>query len=109
MNGFKHLKSLKKIMQSFSKPFVFKFKTNLNVYDRVNMPNEFFQSFFSPKISIDIKENDPENQEMSNFSASKVSLRNFLLTIDPKKSRGPDALPPLCYQKTFKEIVNCLN
>ena len=108
MNGFKHLKSFKKIMQSL-KPLAFKTKTNVNVYDRVNMPNEFFQSFFSPKISIDINENDPENPELSTFSASKISLQNILLTIDPKKSRAPDALPPLCYQKTFKEIVNCLN
>ena len=73
------------------------------------MLNEFSQSVFSHKISLIIKEIEPENQEVTNCSVSKNSRQNIFLTLDPSKARGPDGLPPVFYPKTCNKIVNCRN
>ena len=96
---FKHLKNLNKLC-SLPKLLVFKYKTSINVHDKVKMLNEFFQSFFSPKYSFDIKEIEPEISELTNFTIEKISL-----ALGPKKLRVPDGFLPLFYQKTRKEIV----
>ena len=64
---FKHLKSLKKSC-SLTKLLLFKSQTSINVYDKVNMLNEFFPSVFSLKILFEIEEIEPENSELKSFS-----------------------------------------
>ena len=50
-----------------------------------------------------------ENTIMSNFSISKTYLNQIITELGITKSRGPDGLPPIFFQRTAREMTTILH
>ena len=77
--------------------------------EKVNFLNEYFHSVFSPKSSFNLSDMKCENTILSNFSISKTYLNQIITEHDITKSRGPDGLPPIFFQRMAREMTTILH
>ena len=99
---FKHFKSLKK-SETLPKTMIKDDIAVSKAKEKVNFLNEYFHSVFSPKSSFNLSDMKCENTILSNFSISKTQLNQIITELDITKSRGPDGLPPIVFQRTVRE------
>ena len=79
-----------------------------NTDRKVKKMSLFLHSVFAPK-NFNIKDNEREKPLSTNFSISKKNLREILATLDNKKARGPDGLPPIFYPKSSASMADILH
>ena len=104
----KHLKFLNK-SPSLPKIMISCNISSTNLNEQVDMLNEFIQSVFTPKQKFSITDIKSENPILTNFLISKRTVQKIVDQIDVTKSRGPNGLPPVFFQKTSAEISKILN
>ena len=107
---FKHFKSLKK-SETLPKTMIKDDIAVSKAKEKVNSLNEYFHSVFSPKSSFNLKDMKCENTILSNFNIPKTYLNQTIKELDITKSRGPDELPPIFFQRTAREkttILQCV-
>ena len=77
--------------------------------EKANFLNEYFHSLFSPKSSFNLSDMKCKNTILSNFSISKTYLNQIITELDITKSRGPDGLPLIFFQRTAREMTTILH
>ena len=77
--------------------------------EKVSFLNDYFHSVFSPKSSFKLSDMKCENTILSKFSFSKTYLNQIITELDITKSRGPDGLPPIFFQRTAREMTTILH
>ena len=105
---FKHFKSLKK-SEALPKTMIKDDIAVSKAKEKVNFLIEYFHSVFSPKSSFNLSDMKCENTILSNFSISKTYLNQIVTELDITKSRGPDGLPPIFFQRTARELTTFLH
>ena len=105
---FKQFKSLKK-SETLPKTMIKYDIAVSKAKQKVNFLIEYFHSVFSPKSSFNLSDMKCENTILSNFSISKTYLNQIVTELDITKSRGPDGLPPIFFQRTARELTTFLH
>ena len=105
---FKHLKSLKKSI-SLPNEMTDAKSTVTAPVDKINLLNNFFQSVFSSKKVFTHADIKAEQSILTNFNVSKSKIRKILSSLDVTKTRGPNGLPPIFFNKTALEITPALH
>ena len=71
--------------------------------------NIFFNSVFSAKEPVRIKDIKVENPTLTYFSISKANIKSILLELDITKTRGPNDIPPILNQRTSEQMSSKLH
>ena len=84
-------------------------RTAYTTQNQASLFNLFFNSVFSAKEPFRIKDNKVENPTLKNFSISKANIKSILLELDITKTRGPNGISPILYQRTSKQMSSTLH
>ena len=105
---FKQLKSLTKD-SNFPSELEYDGRTAYKTQNQASLFNLFFNSVFSAKEPFRIEDIKVENPTRTNFSISKANIKSFPLEIDITKTRGPNGIPPILYQRTSEQMSSTLH
>ena len=103
---FKHLKSFNK-SPNLPKVLIDGGRSASNIEDKVNLLNNFLQSFYTPEHSFSIEDTNSMNPILTNFCISKPKVNRIQSELDITKTRGPNGYPPI-FQKPAKPMTDIL-
>lgn len=94
---WKHVKSMKKNEVGIPGTMNHKQRSSSNIKEIVDMFADFFKDVFEPGISDEqIPEfNSDINLQLSNIKINLTDITNYIKTLEPKLSSGPDQIPPI--------------
>ena len=105
---FKHLKSLTKD-SNFPSEMEYDGRTEYTTQNQASIFNLLFNSVFSAKEPIRVEDIKVANPTLTNLSISKANMKSILLELDITKTRGPNGIPPILYQRTSDQMSSRLH
>ena len=101
---FKHFKSYRSTC-SLPEQLRWNDKEEYSANGKVNLLNEYFQSVYNVTVQEIEGPLPGDSNILADFHFSKADIRNLLEKLDTSKSRGPDRLPPIFFQKLHSAMA----
>ena len=80
--------------------------------EQSNLMNSYFHSVFTKSQNVydaALPDSEQPASKVNDYDVSEDSIRNTLINLDVRKSRGPNEIPPIFYKNLFTSLSKSIS